>query len=1187
MHQLNSSWLYAIQEITGETREDKFKNIGRIVDAILKDIQDDTEILSAAKLYDVPVALVPFVRTLVGVKMKSFTVITEALKSDNSSLIVEALRARWFYNGSNRDVTNFKNFSTELFPYVSMSTRREIVKRLSVCLAEKTDLAEEFFEGLVTNYGVQEATTILPACRSDFIQDAIIKHKIILSCKLLKILFRKYPEIGVRYLKFANPDGRTDEISRTMFRMIDIYEYESFMPLIMLKYPDLFVSMQEIYPTMPTVGNKRAKLFLKNAKHVLIKKPKGTIELLPIKMVCDMLTQAEFETMIGNILEDHWDMFKLDYMLNYLEYYPEEKRASLIRSKVKEKYGYDLHEKVEKVTPRYLLLVSKEDRHLLARRIVDNRHKIEYPDTETSWWCYLPVDEAIQALKLQISKNWRSNKRQNYFSQLIYVCKLNENKEALIGVLKYVDEKYKNERSDVIISMLDRIAQEFDLDGFDLEFWTVVLNIIKRVKLKKENARDYWVLIKILKKNVHYCNDHDIPTEDIIDLIIKLFFEGRVGVSWKLLEDDPTYERKYLDVCFRNNYWSVMDYKKNVIEGIYSFNERYASDQSVPKFSIKDYPHLLEVVGKTLREDHSEESTWIIYTKHKLKIHEPDLYESWFPNDEQIPSCDYSDGLLIEEEAKSPAESNEKIIYMTEAIIALKRNYGEIKRSWERYYECCKNEIGSKKRRRVRQFLKALRWYHDIPIKFAERAIEELNFDILAYLVDGHTFCKIALFLLPTESDEDRNYSYLNALKITAVIRNTSTPISILVVQRYLLATHMYSYKNYINDGLKLWSYVSYRTSSDQMITLARNLSKERLFLRRHAIRLMNAMASSDDLVTFYSELWKSEDHLLIRKMLAEKVSKLFTKRPSQATWELMSLCLSSLLANDDQVLEDLMGSKAIPPQFSSEFAEKILKVLDVFVSEGMSKHEVARILDKLFENLKPDCTDQLSDDLHAKLIDKYLSNIEFESKNADRFVVKVYLNPTSLSLNNRLKHLSLVLMKESKRWHSLSMENRRNVSNFVDNFVQIVVYQVQKFKGNLVLTESLFEIFSRIFTPYQHAWSHIMLFLCTEYLKSGSCFKQFGLVLSEKIIILVERYTPEYFIQITEYIRDFICNFSFYEYAETVKQRLKLLEGLIENKSFYGLMIAAKLLNKKIVSEYDPQHCKILQELSDVNNEI
>ncbi len=631
-------------------------------------------------------------------------------------------------------------------------------------------------------------------------------------------------------------------------------------------------------------------------------------------------------------------------------------------------------------------------------------------------------------------------------------------------------------------------------------------------------------------------------------MIIKLFLEGRVGVSWKLLEDEVQYEHKYLDVCLKNNYWLNLEYKKNVVEGIYSFNERHCDKSNEKmKFSLKDYPQLLIAVEETLKNEQNETLSWVVYTKEKLKKHEPELYSLWFPNAVETPEESVMESSV--EEPLVPVK--EKKIYLTEAIIALKKNYTLIKDNWERYYECCSNEVTSKKRRRVKLFLKSLRWYREVPINFARKAIDDKNFNLIAYLLDGPEFSRLAQNMLPSEANTDHDESYLDAIHITSAVRNANTPISIELVEKYLSSQFMYSYKNYINDGLKLWSYVSYRTATDRMIIMSTNLSKNRLFLKRHAIRMMNAMASTESLVHFFGALWKNEEHPVIRELLAGKIATLFAKRPSELTWALMKTCISDLTIQEDDLLVLLIGSKDIPSEFAAPYGDLVLNKLKSFVQQGMTRLDANSFIEKICENFKADCRDILSEDFFKELLDFGLRNgtVDTDFTELNRFFIKVYLHPSGKNFNQRLQYMTSILKQESVRWQGLSLDERRNSVNFIENFTVVVVYQVQKFKGSLELVEKLYDIFETIFTPSQHAGSHILFFLCREFLRAKS-FKEFGLVIGDKITVLIEKYAPEFFMQFVDYIRDFICNFTCYEYTETIKNRINFLEGLIESKN-------------------------------------
>ncbi|XP_014207637.1 uncharacterized protein LOC106638791 [Copidosoma floridanum] len=1196
MEILSTSYVYNIQDIPGDTRAEKFKFIGQIVKSICA--QDDVDFEISVKKNNVSGVIVPLIKVLVGVKTHNSEFIIEALKSDDTYLINEALRARWFYDGSNKLLTNYKYFSSIVFPFVSMKTRREIVKKLSVCLGgQQTGVAADFFNGFVTDYRMQEAVSFLPNCTSEFIYDAIVKYEIVLTNKLLKKLYRNHSEVVVKYLNFFNP-YKTDLISRTMFRLLDASKYENFVPMLIPKHPEIFLIMQEIHHISSNLGNRRAKMLFKEAKHIFIQNPRNIIQLVPLKLIYDSLTLEEFEMMFGNLLEECWDMFLMDEIIGYLEYYPEEKRASLLREKVMEKYGRDLFEEVDKIIPKFLLFLPKEKRFALARKIVNEQHKMPLTDCEISWWCYLPINEAIPALKAKILRNWKSNKHQ-IFSQMIYVCKLNESTEALLDVLQFVDENYHNERSDLMLSMLDRIKQEFNINEFDENYWRHLFNIIKRTKLKKENARDYWVLIKILKEYVHFCDKHELPANEIIDHIVQLFLEGRVGMSWKLLEDEAEYERRYLDVCMRNNYWLSMAYKINVIDGIYNFNQRHCTaDNNVPRLSIKDYPHLLEIVERVLKFT-TWEGNWKIPMAEKLKQHEPELFNSWFPEGDTECTCatcphkEYKDTetLIISEieNTKVPAVvvTKPKVTYITEAIIALKKNYSEIKKDWQRYYECCVQQaLVPKKKHYVRQFLKSLKWYHEVPIKFAEQALQENNISLLGHLLDGPILSKVARKFIPSVDEKYRCHNCTSASHVAAAIKNANTP-TIELVQDFLAVRYMYYSKSYVNGCMKMWSYVAYRTRSDRLIELSRELSRERLFCKRHAIRLMDSMASRTDLVAFLGYMHKTEKHRAVRQILADKIGKLFVGRPGEDTWGLVRRFIEDVKIGEELDLEDLIGYEPMPVDFASDYVTLVLTKVRSFIEQGMSRHSAAKIVDLLLDNIKSNVQDHLSTAVCRDVIGFYMEDVSMDLTCMYRFVIKFYLNPTSVDFDDRLQHLMGLLVMESKRWYALGVEKRRCAPNVVESLLYTYVSRVQKFTVSEKLTLGLLAEFKLAFGPYEHSYGHVMIFLSLCYVKSHPSFRRFGSTLSKSLDSLLSRYEPEYFMHIVGLIHEFTSGFKSYEYSRIVCNRADFLEGLIEDKNEHSLIVAAKLLSLKFVNEYDKKHCRILRQLSESSNKI
>lgn len=432
MEHLADSKLMSIQRISGATREEKFKEIGRLVRHAVEGTKRGQSFETCCE--DVPLSLVPLIRVLVGSKLRLHSFIIESLKSRDNYVIEQALRARWFYDGSDKFVTNYENFAEQLFPYISACTRRKIVKRLAICLSD-TCLAEEFFHGFVSNHGIKEAAPLLVACGADFIYDSIVKHKIILDNRLITALFHKYPNTVIRYLKFINPSNSWSQYMDT----VDGHElYQSFMPLLINDYPEIFMDFQNMLHLSNTLGNKRTMLLLNKGRQLFIQRPRGVISILPFKLVYRNLSAEEFETMFGNLFPSRMDIFDLKDIMSYLEYYPKDKQVDLLLRKFKEAYGYDMFDEITLVTSSLLLLLPEEERHKQVRRIIDGHMKVEMLDSETSYWCYLPTREAIPAIKIQIGQEWKAKKKKRLFYHLAYVCKLNNDLDALLDVLRFV-----------------------------------------------------------------------------------------------------------------------------------------------------------------------------------------------------------------------------------------------------------------------------------------------------------------------------------------------------------------------------------------------------------------------------------------------------------------------------------------------------------------------------------------------------------------------------------------------------------------------------------------------------------------------------------------------------------------------------------------------------------------------------
>ena len=1188
---LQSSYLYALKNIPGDTRVAKHQAIGRISQRIAANIQGEWDFAREVAKENVPSTLVPLIKTIVGVKIKSNAFVLEALKSEDWHLIREALRARWFYHVNNESITNYKYYFRKILPFISVSTRRQIAKKLARVFSDKHHLlGQHFFDGFASEYGSKEALYFLPCCGGEFINDAIIRHKIALSNNMLKTIFYRYPESAIRYLRYLDPYDplhKIDEVVLAMFSVIDASQYGNFLPLLLKEHPELFIMIQQQYHVRTDLGKKRTRMLVRDSKDLFIKNSIDVVDILPRRVLYNNLTLEEFETMFGNALNTRFEMINIDDMLTILEYYPKEKRSSLFIDKVKTIHGHDLLNEIEKMTVKFIELLPTEQRYMVARKIIESESKpiMGHRDgSEVYWWIYLPVDEAVSSLKIQIDKAISLNRRRNLYGELIYTCKLHDDFEMLLEVLRYADEEKPYEKSELLFHIIDRIAQEFDLEKFDERYWKHTYGIIKRMKFIKAEGREYWVLVKILKSNVHYFIDHNLPTEDIIELIIELFIKGRVGLDWNLLNDRLECQRLYLKTCLKNDYWKEMSYKQNFVEGIYSFNTRFELPFDSPdRLSLRDFPDLLKVFEERLKNNSQPEVPWMDRAKELLKIHEPELCLASYSTQKKIQVDRPSNEIITTEDnhyTSTPERS--KIGFISEALVAL-RDFNKLKENWKKYYECCCIEIHSTSTSphpMVKRFLKLVRWYNDVPIKFVQICLEQTNMDILGYLLDGKTFSQIALQLLPNKSDKDYDTSYLTTAQIVTTIRNVLPPISTDLVENYLGAYHMYCFGDYISGGIRLWKIVGHRRAPDKVMALSINLAKVRLYAKRQAIRTTRDTIPRKKLADFYFDMWNKNTHnQSLRVMLACYIGKIFVERPNDDTWQLVKHCVESIPDGQDNILNEVVKQKHIPVEYTSLYTQLVFDKILYLVKRGVTNVEAVSIFMYLFESLI-ECNEECNvpESMHNHILQYFFLNLGVDSQCCHRFIAKVYLCSSSVNLKSRVVHLSKLLVEASERWHRLPIVERNKTFSVVDSFLLYLV-RGEKCNEDMKIAQGLKDMFAKNFQIDQHIGVQITLFFCIEFIKAGESFKNFGINVSRNFNLLLEKYDPIYCFLMIDLLQDFIMSFRAYNFSVSVNRRMAFIEGLIESDEQIGLIIAAKFLKGNVVTDLDC-NCNYLYDM-------
>jgi len=1140
------SYLQAIQKIPGDTAGEKLSWIGRLA---LHETSEDLEQL--------PPELLPLLRVEIAVKKKRHEDIASALKCEDLTIINRALKASWFFDGSHKEIVDVAYFCERLFPYVSINTRTRIVITLAHRLSGKDPIfAQQMFTAMASIYDIQTVYPLFMACDETFAYETIVEKRLVLPVEIVRKIFRKNPNLVVRFLKLLKPvQNATERIpfatECTPFA-IGIDRYKSFLPKLIKKRVEDFVELYETHLPNIVLSNTCAELFLKKARQHLIKKPLTYICILPLKTINAHLMESIFPGM----LPEEISSFSTDTMLNYLKHYPRDKKYELLRKSYKNKYNADLLDDTRNVTPDLLRVLSAEERIKQARIKIEKEDASSNPENyETAWICYLPVNEAIPAIKEKINKTAEERDRLGFIKQMIYVCKINEDDDALYDTLVYFLNRHKNENGYIFEEMFQTLLIIYDVPHLNEKQASLVMEIVRLFHIKNKFTPE-----DILLAMIHFRLIHGMPIEDLINI----FLENNTYINFNILTEYPQYERRCL-VTFANlirnkSFRNLKDRKKynfKFVQAIYNFNTRWKkSSIKIEKMTITDYPWLVDIILEMREEDE-----YPLSIKALLQLHEPILHQLWFP-----------DSIM---KVTSGA-----------ALAVLKRNLPNILNNWEQYLE---DSMENHYYKQVQHFIRAMRWYNDLPIKFAECCMDYVFYKkhrnkisssiaILANLLHGDAVTKLIDPFMPTETRIDTSYpnyaqsNYNIVQDLSLSMRLSNPPISLDLVIKLCKG-------DYLSIALMTLTNISRRTSLPKVISTAQKLISMRVSVRKHGIRLMSFASkqlSFHELINFYQKTWSTEKHYSIRQVLFEEIQRLFLTNPRFETWSLYCQIVSMLNLDDEALL-----SKMMPLSISNEYVVKYLdlrlKTIDNFQEMGLDIKKINGHIAQYLTMLL-DVFNFLSEEFAENILRRFLFHVDTDISNkANSFAIWYISENISKDKQEARFKVFAELFRNSVTYCNMpqSLEKffypvNKTVCSFINDFV--IIYVSNYFRSNMSVNPQVVDnmqiLFSSVLSPTEDAWSYLLLVYTKKFqeCKESSSMKSFGLRIGQHLPHLIDIFSSPLLSFMAEVLEYFLKIFERYvksiEYEEF---KLSIIEGLIEAGNTDSCFMAAIMLPSTI----------------------
>lgn len=1159
---LKTPYLEAIQSIPGETAHEKYCWIATEIKAQIAGGASLEEIVRAEKfpqhlsgLFKIEAAKI-LNRT--GHKSQgSYEAIAESLKSENSEIVTRALQANEFFNGTNMSITNVDYFINNLFPYVSYNTRCKMVRKLARCLfARNTQLAEKFYEVILSSYGIDRAMPLLPACSEPFIIDMIVKHRIVLSMGKVKVLYKRYPNLVVWYLKLSNP-ALNDPLKRSTHH-VNIHGYVNFLPRLIKGKLTAFIEIYEMHGgNVPSLrlSNRQAKRFAQNAREHYLEKPKVFFKLL----IPEKIREEDMKAMLPKMLPDKIEKFDTNRILQHLKHYPKKKSVSLLLESYENAYEKNLLDKEKNVTAELMKILPAEERVRQGRIKV---RKEEGKNTtnksyEHTWRCYLPTEEVLPKIREQIAKTPDMYEREILVSQMLFCCEVNEDHEALLEVFEYVRDRHRNEMCWFHHAFIKSVQRIHDTLHLSKDHNDVLFEIVRRMYVKAEISDFHSVPVDFLEKAVHFRLNSGSPPEPTLEMIFFVVSHGYYS-HWNLLTDYAEYERLCLLHFLRlaeqernaaGDTWDKIKFKtvSSLIESMYRFNERHAESSKMASLSVKDYPWLFDELERMLEE--GCDRNMLNTLKTTLKKHEADIHYRLWPSEQDAATID---------------------------IKTLKRNPERILTNWEKYFEECeKNHYSGA----VYRFVRSVRWYNDIPVKFVERCVRGIMEDrnghllrLLASLVDGETFAEFIVPLLPTENKidvrgENAKESFSLIHSIPEGMKVADPPVPLELIERLCSGDYLASALPALNNSCR-------RTSVAKVIPFAKHLSSQRVSVAKHGIRLMDMVDRIEHLCEFLSAHWNQEEHYSARIIVFEKAQHLFSRMPGPMTWSLMKMLISTIAEKEEPLLSPWPFSvRDVPNEYAAEYMKMVLEMIDR-LEHGKKSYARSFVesIDTRICNILPE--EFLKELLKRYLFDKTRNKVSPANATLT-LLTMMYFETTGERLERRLEVFSGIFV-EAVRSEWKVPDSPLYRSNALRILITRIVYSKLKPEIWSVVINRVLETFLSVLTHEDDAKCYLLLIYAREWTEAKAP-KEFANRIGEKLTELMQMYTPLFSYYIADALKDFLTQSNFGDRGDVLREVAEALGEFGTIEACYTAVQVLLLRNKKNdVDSYVPLLMKL-----------
>lgn len=950
--------------------------------------------------------------------------VLEILKSTTNSLYTSNILKRWtFFKETFKKLTP-NELVDDILPNLSYSTRMKVLNRIFKNLFDEK-LAEEYFDSIANKYEVVSASVMLGCCSIPFIKEKMERYNVILTFKQVQVILRKDTTFLDYYFERIQSNSKV--------KMCDKIKL---LKLIFKSDEQLFWRLSEKYKIVSNCGRRLTKKIIKQHEHLLTDKHDEYPVNLKRRIMYQVWKKKHeiFKSFIKNNSPEDINWYFLgarrpyhySIFADYYRYISRDRQYNFLNYAFKERFGCNIHDKLELLTENILLLMPQELR--------DNILEVQIEENEDLFNIYRP-EISFPTILDKIKRTSDMNRRTSLVDKLLRSCACHKNADYLLKTLQYCEKRHRND-TQVLQTCLNGLKFWINLETLSTEHWTYIDNIQKLINAQTETVNKSYLLGKQIGHLINNNLDIDEHLRRYLEMKVQDYY------LYDIFVEIPKHKKycllqlkKYIDEIKDTNI--SKRFTLNYLNIIHRHNI-YSPEDKVP------LTHFMPII-KSLSEEYLSDllSLIIFYIKFSYTDFNPIIWQhptkfflnkslfSWYLQHHKNEILDKFDLILPILSAKT----HKTFIYSLDEYSY--RHISEITTNF------CINRVE-----------------HATDVQQKINAIDILS------IINQTEFLRISAEFKPSEDGKiDPSYPAGNIELLAAVLSNLKKllypPDGLNIISKFCKG-------DYLKYALgPVYSIIS-KTPERIAKTFLKELHNSAVSARKHTLHMSKTIYSFDEFCKFIKDQAVSERNPSLKTILFKKSLEYAQVMPVEKCWELLKMTMHGIDNDDEEAHNLLLELGKVPKQY------RVLYIPEAYNQLGSNKDpSINRKKFQLLSLIPKDVIDELSQDQ----LQSFLSEILFTDKVSGS---NTWTNLVFYSTGSKQKALLDYVLQKFEAYHKLNPNT--TVHNKWLSFLSPLCEEILKFQTDAPFVQKLSNVWFNSFSPELDVSNRVYLSCIVAY---------------------------------------------------------------------------------------------------------